>query len=828
MQLSTQVLRVLQDDSQGDRYLAKVAHVAAQHASPASQSAAVQAGAAERTALQSLPQCASANVEIDAHMISSALPRSSQGAAGGAENAPHKPAADSPTQQWRRTAEQEEEALRRFRKTGVVLRIPDSDDSIGQHAARNKLFIGSETSPAAANSAPPSPEQGGCVDGRVCAPEDAAALHAPANVESAAGLAMHAAPRATAPGAAAAQPGTPAALLGIGAHGSAPIAARVPAWLQSGRGEDLDEFLQPTQAWEPRPHVTSAPARDSPTVVAASALAARTAASPAVTRAVRPESAPTVSGAASLQPTDVQLQSDDEMCADDGTSAHPSGAAHRQAGTCADTRSGAGAAATDAPAGVDALLRSTSGITQPSSAAATQANASLVVPDSPHGSHGCSASLLFSDGSFGAFALDELPATQVLTATQPDNVDAGCCGASDGQMEPAHASAPVLVCNQGPRDTVEGGTGTEHAELPCAAAHVACDSHLCSSDRVDADTRRALPAADPPFSQVTVRESASPPDHCAVHAPDAPAGAQGVACEAACAAWAGYRARDDSCLGTVVESQFDSDLAGATTAAMDGAAVARAGGNEPALVSAVCVQQPHPPSSTELGAAERKLPDGEQVGMAGIRVGVVLDTEESLPATQSQRDDAAPPAAGADTHAADTAPCGVAGAAPSAPQHRPKNPATADAAAVAAAAEQCQQAAHSDAPAGTVRDSDSDDEGATGASRPRKQRSAKPSGAPTAGPLAEDGVMLERRGPALPNAPNHRAASAWTVQETVTQGGNKRRAGDASQRVRWPSKFRLERKVTRAVACSSRHQAVHVSNRQRLSRIGCLKLCLGI
>ena len=662
------------------------------------------------------------------------------------------------------------------------------------------------------------------MDGRVCAHEDAAALHAPD--APATGLAKRAAPRAAAFGAGAVQPDTTTALLQTGEQGDTPTVASVPAWLQSGRGEDLDEFLQPTQAWEARPHATSTAARDAPAVTVGSALASRTAANPAVTRAVQPESAPSMSEAASLQPTDVQSQSDDDMCADDGTSAHTSGVAHRQAATCADTRADAGAAATDAPAGVDALLRSTSGITQPRSAPATRANDSLVVPDSPHGSHGCSASLLFSGGSFGACALDELPATQVLTASQPEDVDAGGCGAPDRPMEPDDTSAPMLVYNHGPRDTIERVTRTDLAELPCAAARVACDSPRCSPDRGNIDTKRALPAADPPFSQVTVRESASPPDVCAAHAPDAPARAQGVACEAACAAWAGYRARDDSCLGTVVESQFDSELAGAATAAADGAAAARAGGDEPVLVSAARVQQAHPPSSTELGAAEQQLPAGEQVATAGMQAGVVLDTEQSLPATQSQRDNAAPPAAGADAHAAGTAPRGVAGAAASVPQHHPGKSTTADAAAAAAAPEQDQQAAHSDAPAGTVRDSDSEDEGATGALRPRKQRRAEPLDAPTAGQLAKGGVVLEGHGPGLPIAPNHRAASAWTVQETVTQGGNKRRAGDASQRVRWPFKFRLVRKVTRAVACILRHQAFHVVNRQLFSQIVCLKRCL--
>lgn len=657
---------------------------------------------------------------------------------------------------------QQADAQRSLAEKGVVLRVPDSDDSVGQQAARNQLLLGSEGS-LAALSPPPHPPVpiaiAASAEQAVPSRRGGAAAGTPellpgAAAAAACALALPEALVRKAVDTAAAQAGTTAAEQGLAGNAAG---TRAPAVLQSGRGEELDEFLQPTQlgALPPRPAIgprgATAPA---PQAHCMPKRAQRAADLPDAETAMPAGSEP-----ASLQPTAVQSQSDvDDAGADDVTSAPAADAPQKNdfvdAGDVRIRKCTTRVEQVDAKAQEAAAAK-----VNTSSVPATQVYASLVVPDSVNGSHGCSASLHFSDGSWAGSALEDLPATQVLTASKPDDgVDEQAAAAPDDP-----SAAPAVAANMAAHKSV---TADQRAIAPqlqldaCAAA-------------IPAGGLDSLPASQAPLSQVTVRESASPPDSRATRAA-APEGAAPVAF----AAWVERSERGD-CFGTVIESQLDSETPSRAATSPIAAPSSQPGsGGARATRTACDLLAAAPPAASLPVIKDAAAPAAQASERNGTHGDAVRDTEESAPATQLRGADevhGGVPSATTGRVPKETAEGDAGAAVRLPPGSEVSAPRVVEDEAPAEGAACAAQPAGSDGPGCTVRDSDSDCEGVVGAADAQAAQHAKQKRRASA-------AQAPRKVDAP--APHKRAASAWTVAETVSQGVKKVGKVDASQRVR--------------------------------------------
>ena len=371
----------------------------------------------------------------------------------------------------------------------------------------------------------------------------------------------------------------------------------------------------------------------------------------------------------------------------------------------ADTAGSGGAAAIDARLPADAPVP-----------------ASIVVPDSINCSYELCTSLLTDTTMGSAGAALPVPPTQAVAATQ------------------------LLPCDGVGQQSTEAAAQQEDNAAPAVRQN---DKQLAGPSPPDAEgnARRLFEV-----TQCTVRESASPQDGSA--AADAPPpGADAVT--------AGMLWPDsaEQCLGTVCESQ-DAEDGSAPRASLAATMLPCTGtrsGAQPTLDSADVLERSQPCVHAQ---------EGDNV------IHDTADTVNTFDAEPPAGLDAAGPECGRGTQEPDAA---------EQPPSKSASMAEHPELAVTAAAEQAE-AAHvppsplndagavpkhsvlpdSQGPAGTVRDSDSDDVAAAGADV-----------APAVKPAAANAEQH----------PQAAAASAWTVLETAVSDGGKGKGGDASQMV---------------------------------------------
>jgi hypothetical protein len=466
--------------------------------------------------------------------------------------------------------------------------------------------------------------------------------------------------------------------------------------------------------------------------------------------------------------------------------------------------------------------------------------ASLVVPDSVNGSPTRGGSLLLSCGTsdgaaedMGVLATQLVPSTQLADAQAELARDASAPGTADAVGADAAQQEVLRTDEQGvatATDQPHAGVSDKRTNSDLAGAPVRAERSPATERTANGQQSPAAAAGEQADKldqvQGSVRESSSPASNAEL--------ADNAALAIPLKPWPGTEQR--VCLGTVCESPCESEEPTQPVPA-DAAAPAPAqpgpqhGTAQPPVPSAAAgmhksahaadasagkgaagltagVDQGSPGAAR---AAAELLAELQQRGQRRSQGVLVHDTASTL-ATQ----DGIEPIGEADAAIGEAAGVGsplpsqhneeVIGRTRAAPAHKNDVQPGARVERFEAAAQLVASARvavlESQGPAGTVRDSDSDTEGAAVAAG----GGCAGNGIAQAGNTDKDLLQKRAQGQAGAGLLAVAAApSTWTVPETVSQHGQKGKAGDASQKVRCQLK-----RCAEALEGKARHGTTHI------------------